>query len=202
MGHRASLNFLQSWRTDVERSGGGCLIHHGPAGCDLIRLFLGEVVLAKGLVRQDVKLPPGCESAAFGLFRNHDNAFAELHASWNLPRAGLRAEVRGEAGWLSIETSPPRLVGRLADGRRLDRRYRAERIVDRVHRARFGCRRAVVAELDAFAAGRGGPSTPVASGWDGYRVTEMIRAIYASDRTGDEVTITPTFVQHPLGAGA
>ncbi len=200
VGHRASLHFLQSWRTDVARSGGGCLSQHGPAGCDLIRQFLGEVVLAKGFVRQDIRLPPGCESAAFALFRNHDNAFAELHASWNLPRPGLRAEVRGEGGWLAVETNPPRLSGRLGDGRKLDRRYRAERVVERIHRTRFGCRRAIVAELNAFVSDQNGLGM-VATGWDGSRVVEMIRAVYASDRTGDEIPIQPSLVQIPLGAG-
>ena len=82
---------------------------NGPHACDLIRRFLGEVVLAKGFVRQDVHLPAGCETEAYGLFRNHDNAVAELHASWALRSGYLTVEVRGSEGHLRIETAPWRL---------------------------------------------------------------------------------------------
>ncbi len=202
IGHLATPEFLQSWHTEVARSGGGTLMDNGPHACDLIRRFLGEVVLAKGLVRQDVQLPAGCESEAFGLFRNHDNAFAELHASWALRAGYLTIDVRGSEGYLRVETAPWRLTGRLGDGRRLDRRYLAARVADRVHRARYGCERSVVAELEAFAstAAAATPPGPAATGWDGCRVTEMIQAIYQSDRTGDEVHLKPLLVHLPSGA--
>ena len=194
VGHRASLGFLQSWRTDVARSGGGALMHHGPLACDLIRRLLGEVILAKGFVRQEVRLPPGCESEAFGLFRNHDNAFAELHVSWNQPTTGLGFEVRGESGYLRGQTHPWRLSGRLSDGRSVRRWYLRDRADEQVHRARFGCGRSMVAELNAFA---GSSSPPIwdNSGWDATHAIEMIQAIYQADRTGDEV-----YLNRPLAA--
>ena len=135
IGHLASPEFLKSWHTEVARSGGGTLMDNGPHACDLIRRFLGEVVLAKGFVRQDVQLPAGCETEAHGLFRNHDDAVAELHASWKLRSGYLTVEVRGSEGHLRVETAPWRLTGQLADGRRIDRRYLADRVAERVHRA-------------------------------------------------------------------
>ena len=191
VGRRASLPFLQSWHTEVGRSGGGCLVDHGPLACDLIRRFVGEVVLAKGFVRQEVRLPHGCESEAFGLFRNHDNAYAELHASWNLPAAGTTIAVRGEGGHLTVGLDPWRLSGRLGDGRVLDRRYRRARAAERWHRARHGCPSSIAAELDAF----GGPGAAGEfPGWDGAATTEMIRALLQSDRTGEEVHLNPPLV--------
>lgn len=204
IGHLATPEFLGSWHTEVARSGGGTLMDNGPHACDLIRRFLGEVVLAKGFVRQDVHLPAGCETEAHGLFRNHDNAVAELHASWALRSGYLTVEVRGSEGHLKVETAPWRLTGRLADGRRLDRRYLLDRVAERVHRVRFGCERSIVRELEAFAsgagAGAGGQARPGANGWDGCRVTEMIQAVYQSDRTGDEVHLKPLLVHLPSGA--
>ena len=197
IGHLATPDFLKSWHTEVARSGGGTLMDNGPHACDLIRRFLGEVVLAKGFIRQDVHLPAGCEVEAHGLFRNHDNAVAELHSSWALRAGYLTVDVRGSEGFLRIETAPWRLTGSLADGRQLHRRYLAERVLDRVHRARFGCERSLVRELEAFASPTGNHPRPGATGWDGCRATEMIQALYQSDRTGDEVHLKPLLVHLP-----
>ncbi len=200
IGHLASPAFLKSWHTEVVRSGGGTLMDNGPHACDLVRLFLGEVVLAKGFVRQDVQLAAGCETEAYGLFRGPDNAVAELHASWALRAGYLTVDVRGSEGFLRVETAPWRLVGSLNDGRRLDRRYPGERVADRIHRARFGCERSIVRELEAFASAAEPHPRPGATGWDGCRVTEMIQAVYQSDRTGDEVHLKPLLVHLPTGA--
>jgi predicted dehydrogenase len=199
IGHMASAEFLQSWHTDVARSGGGTLMDNGPHACDLIRRFLGEVVLAKGFVRQDIHLPHGCEVEAHALFRSHDNAVAELHASWALREGYLTVEIRGSHGSLKVETAPWRLTGVLADGRKLDRRYLAERVLDRAHQARHGSERSLVRELEAFAAPAGHHPRPGATGWDGCRVTEMVQAVYESDRTGDEVHLKPLLVHLPSG---
>ena len=197
IGHLASPEFLQSWHTVVAQAGGGTLMDNGPHACDLIRRLLGEVVLAKGMVRQDRDLAADCESEAFALFRNHDNAFAELHASWTLRTGYLTLEVRGTEGFLKVETAPWRLTGSLADGRRLDRRYLAERVRERLHQARFGCERSHVLELEAFADPTIAHPRPGATGWDGCRVTEMIQAVYQSDRTGDEVHLKAPLVHLP-----
>ena len=197
IGHLATPDFLKSWHTEVARSGGGTLMDNGPHACDLIRRFLGEVVLAKGFVRQDLHLPDGCEVEAYGLFRNHENVVAELHSSWALRTGYLTVDVRGSEGFLRIETAPWRLTGSLADGRRLDRRYLVGRGLERVHRARFGCERSIVRELEAFAAPGGNHPRPGATGWDGCRATEMIQAVYQSDRTGDEVHLKPLLVHLP-----
>ncbi len=200
IGHMASPGFLKSWHTELSRSGGGTLMDNGPHACDLIRRLLGEVVLAQGMVRQDVHLAAGCESEAFALFRNHDNAFAELHASWNLRSGYLTLEVRGSEGQLKVETAPWRLSGTLADGRRIDRRYLLDRVAERAHQLRFGCERSHVLELEAFAAPSLAHPRPAATGWDGCRVTEMIQAVYQSDRTGDEVHLKPPLVHLPASA--
>jgi predicted dehydrogenase len=200
IGHLATPDFLKSWHTEVSRSGGGTLMDNGPHACDLIRRFLGEVVLAKGFVRQDVHLASGCETEAYGLFRNHDNAVAELHSSWALRTGYLTIEVRGSEGFLRIETAPWRLTGSLADGRQINRRYLAERVFERVHQARYGCEQSIVRELDAFASPSDGQPRFGATGWDGCRATEMIHAIYQSDRTGDEIHLKPLLIHLPASS--
>ncbi len=104
------------------------MIDNGVHACDLIRRIAGEVESVSGNVRNDPREPDACEREAFGLFLTHDDVVAELHSSWKLRNGYLTIEIRGEAGWLVVETAPWRLVGRLADGRRVERGYLAERI--------------------------------------------------------------------------
>src|SRR3954454_6830743 len=100
IGHTASPEFLASWHTDVERSGGGTLMDNGPHACDLVRRFLGEVVAARGSVRDHVR--PGCEKEAHGVFRDFDRGVGEVRSTWTNPTGYLTVEVQGSAGHLRI----------------------------------------------------------------------------------------------------
>jgi predicted dehydrogenase len=199
IGHRATSEFLTSWHTDVSRSGGGTLMDNGPHACDLVRQFLGEIVAAKGYVRPGAGLPPGCESEAFALFRDFDRGFAEVRSSWVQPTGYLTMEIRGSSGWLRLETAPWRLTGELASGQKLTRGYLADRVAERLFRARFGCERSLVQEIEAFVASPA-PATlsrREATGWDGCRVTEMIDAVYRASASGEEVPLEPPLVHLP-----
>ncbi len=197
IGHRASPEFLQSWHTETTVSGGGTLMDNGAHACDLIRRFLGEVVAGQGYVRDALDLPPGCESEAFGLFRNHDRGVAELRSSWSLEQGYLTIEVRGSQGHLRIETAPWRLSGQLDDGKPISKSYLAERIAERLYRRRHGCERSLVRELEAFVGPNQSHPRPGATGWDGCRATEMIHAIYESAETGREVSLKPLAIRLP-----
>jgi predicted dehydrogenase len=197
IGHRASPEFLASWHTDLARSGGGTLMDNGPHACDLIRQLLGEVVAAKGYLRQTIGLSRGCEVEAYALFRDFDQGYAELRSSWNQPTGYLTIEVHGTEGWLRVETAPWRLSGELSNGRRLARTYLAERMAERVFRARFGCERSLVQELEAFLAPTTTEPRRGATGWDGCRVTQMIDAVYRAHATGSEVRLEPPLVHLP-----
>ena len=100
-------------------------------------------------------------------------------SSWTLGAGYLTIEVRGSAGHIKVETAPWRLSGRLAYGYRLDRHYVAERLFEKVHRARFSCERSLVHELDDFATLDPDHPRASATGWDGARATEMADAVYA-----------------------
>jgi predicted dehydrogenase len=197
IGHRASAGFLASWHTEVERSGGGTLLDNGPHACDLIRLFMGEVVAAQGYVRNALDLPRGCESDAFALFRNHDRAVAELRSSWALEEGYLTIEVRGSEGHLRVETAPWRFSCVLADGRKIRRRYVDSRGLEVLHRKRHGCESSLVLELDAFLDHTQPHPRPGASGWDGCRATEMVQAVYRSAESGREIALDPPQVRLP-----
>lgn len=197
IGHHASDEFLRGWHTDREVSGGGTLLDNGVHACDLIRRIAGEVASVAGTVRHDPAALDACEREAFGLFVTRDDVIAELHSSWNLRRGYLTVEVRGDRGWLVAETAPWRLAGGLAGGRRLGRRYLAERVADRLTRLRSGCERSLSEELDAFARGIGGRPGEGADAEDGCRATEMVLGLYESDRRGARVSLVPPGAAEP-----
>jgi predicted dehydrogenase len=200
IGHHASEEFLKGWHTDREVSGGGTLLDNGVHACDLIRRLAGEVDAAWGALRHDREALDACEREAFGLFFRGDDAVAELHSSWNLRRGYLTIEVRGERGWLVVETAPWRLDGRLTSGKRVARGYFADRVRERLFRARFGCERSFVQELEDLAATIGGRPRMGGSSEDGCRATEMVLGLYKSDRQRAQVPLaTAERVARDLG---
>jgi predicted dehydrogenase len=172
---------------------------NGPHACDLIRRLLGEIVAAKGYRRRSLTLPRDCEPEAYALFKDFDQGYAELHSSWNQPVGYLTLEVRGSDGWLRVETAPWRLTGELSSGRQVRRTYFLDRVAERLFRAKLGCERSLVREVEAFVSSPK-DDRPEATGWDGSRVTEMIDAVYRSDASGAEVRLDPPLVNLPSSA--
>ena len=200
IGHMASPEFLKSWHTDFARSGGGTLMDNGPHACDLVRRFLGEVVAVRGSVDNPLGLPDGCESEATAWFRDRDRGTAEVRSSWALPKGYLTIDIRGTEGHLHLETAPWRLTGVLETGRRISKRYLAERVSERRFRGIFNCERSLVRELEAFVTDSSARQPRLeASGWDGCRVTEMIDAVYRSSALGAEVALGQSQVPLPAG---
>jgi predicted dehydrogenase len=202
IGHKASGEFLKSWHADVARSGGGTLMDNGPHACDLVRRFLGEVLAAQGTVENHLGLPPGCESEAHARFLHCDGGIGEVRSSWALASGYLTLDVQGADGRLHVETAPWKLSGVLETGRRVRKHYLADRVAERRFRGLFGCERSFVREIEAFVAPESKrPSLPEGSGWDGWRVTEMIDAVYRSAVLGTEVALEPWPEFAPLETG-
>ena len=132
------------------------------------------------------------------VFRDHDRGVGEVRSSWALARGYLTIDVRGSEGRLHVETAPWKLTGVLDTGRRLSRRYLAERVAERRFRGLFGCERSLVRELEAFVSKPGRRQHRLeATGWDGCRATEMIDAVYRAHVTGGEVALDPALPAAP-----
>jgi predicted dehydrogenase len=140
---------------------------------------------------------PGCEKEAHAVFRDHDRGVGEVRSTWTNPSGYLTVEVWGSEGHLRIETAPWRLTGVLEGGKRVSKRYLTDRLSERRFRGLFGCERSLVRELEAFVSTPWGQPRLEATGWDGCRVTEMIDAVYRSDRAGAEIALKPLLVHLP-----
>lgn len=197
IGHRASQAFLESWHADVRISGGGTLIDNGTHACDLIRCLIGEAVSAQGRVRGSVAGDPRCEREAYALFRTVNDRVAELRSSWSLERGYLTMEIRGELGFLDVETAPWRLSGRLAGGKSIDRVYLGDRVRAKIQRFIGGYDESLSTEIGEFVKPTAS-SVRSATGWDGYRASEMIRAVYESSRSGREIALDTCSSREPF----
>jgi predicted dehydrogenase len=197
IGHQAAPEFLKSWHTDLERSGGGALMDNGPHACDLIRQFLGEVQSVEASIENRLDLPIGCESDATAWFAGRDGGVAELRASWRQPVGYLTIEIEGQEGALRVETAPWRLEGSLANDQRVHERYWVERSHERLYRAVHRCERSLVEELDSFASFAASRPKPHGTGWDGCRATEMVVAAYRSAAEGSAIRLAPLPVRPP-----
>ena len=200
IGHHASPEFPQ-----VLAHRGRPVRRRDPDGQRPARLRPDPPIARRGRAGQGVRpagpsrSPPAASPRRSASSGTTTTPSLSCHASWNLRVGYLSIDVRGSEGHLRVETAPWRLTGHLADGRSVDRNYLKERVAERIHRLRHGCERSIVAELDAFGAIGAPHPRANATGWDGCRVTEMIHAVYQSDRTGDEVHLKPLLVNLPAG---
>ena len=129
--------------------GGGTLIDNGTHACDLIRCLLGEIVSAK-VASERSHGDPRCEREAYALFRTLDDRVAELRSSWSLERGYLTLEIRGEHGFLHVETAPWRLAGRLASDKTIDRSYLSKRVQLRMIQFTRGYDESLALEIGEF----------------------------------------------------
>lgn len=182
---RDALGLIRSWsigrveglRVEIGREDPRGLID----ACDLIRRFQGEVNSALG-------------QETLALFRNGQLSVAELR--WVEGDAPPLFDILGSDGYLRVVTGPGRLSGRLADGRRVRRRYHLARLTDFWLCRRRCCPRSLIDECEAFV-GISGRATSLATGWDGCRSLEMVSALERSAAVDGEVSLRPLPIRLP-----
>ena len=144
--------------------------------CDLIRLFLGEVVAID--VEREEAPRLRLNSSEIAVFRDFLGVEARLEADRSRPRGATRLIVTGAAGDVEVELEARRqeLSARLDDGTRIARHYASRRLEATISAA-FAVERACRGELEALRGRLDGEPHAGASAWDGVRALELAESV-------------------------
>ena len=197
-GHPGGREFTQPWVYDEAVMGGGALMDNGIHILDLTRYFLGEVAEVHGYRTDRVWKHTPCEDNAFALLKSTTGKIATLQASWTEWR-GYRfwIEVYGTRGCVRASYPPMLAEARWFD--QLDERprrryflYPVFQVIERLRSYRWTVINSLAAELAEFvrvATGSAKPSV-AATGFDGLRAVEVVRAVYESSSTGKTAVLS------------
>ncbi len=174
---------LHAWNVKRDISGGGTLLDNGAHILDLFRWFIGDFSDCFGQV-QTLQMPIEVEDNGMGVFKAKDGRMAFIQSSWTEWSGYMYMEVYGSEGSVIIDN-------------------RGERVADTgkwfvtstaAHTTKDGTRQvfdysaeppqSYELELRDFISCIKKKRQPMASGYDGMRVVEMVSGIYESSRTG------------------
>lgn len=185
-GHGGRPGYDTEWRGDARLSGGGELLDQGVHLIDLCRWFLGDFVEGQAILTNFFWKKSALEDNAFVTLKTANGRVAQFHTSWTQWKNLFSLELIGSQGYLLIEG----LAGsygqqRLCVGRRNDQIWRPEE-----EWIEFPAGDASWAdEWAEFQAAIREGRAPLGSGADGHAVTQIVEALYRSDREKRSVTI-------------
>ena len=170
---------LHAWNAKKDIAGGGTLLDNGAHILDLFRWFLGDFSECFGYVKT-LLMPIEVEDNGMGVFRTRDGRMAFIQSSWTEWSGYMYMEIYGSEGCLYIDnrslytadrrlhTSTTTYVNR--DGARQIFDYSTEppQSYELELRDYIGC----------IKKGK----RPMASGYDGMKVIEMVHGIYESSQ--------------------
>ena len=179
---------LHAWNVKREMSGGGTVLDNGAHILDLFRWFVGDFSECFGKVAT-LHLPIEVEDNGMGIFRAEDGRMAFIQSSWTEWSGYMYMEIYGSEGSVIIDNRGEKAVNTgkwivtsntiytAKDGSRQVFDYSAEPP------------QSYELELRDFITSVESGRQPIASGYDGMKVVEMVHAIYESSRTGRAVRL-------------
>ena len=205
-GHGGRPGYANEWRMNTEISGGGELLDQGIHAIDLFRWFLGEFDEVMGWTPLAFWTPESrnnsdrldgdahahlqpAEDNAFALFKTSRNQVASLHASWNQWKNMFSFEIYGREGFLSIEGlggsyGPEHLIyGQRAKNGGPPQ----ERRIDFP-----GPDASWEREWRDFVSAIQQGSQPLGGAYDGWRVMQLVNAVYQASRSKNAVRVDTT----------
>lgn len=207
-GHTGLSEFKAPWMYDPAIMGGGALTDNGVHVLDLCRYVMGsdprEVF---GHATDHVWGLGAAEDNAFALLRSDDGVVASVHASWSEWKGyRFHVEAYGSHG-MARAYYAPMMATRIelsepGGSRAVTRRFYLDNLVrEKLRGWQSTVIRSFLEEFSDFAAIAAGGlgSGRIASGFDGLRSVEIAKAVYASGRGGQAVSLA---ARTPLHAGA
>jgi predicted dehydrogenase len=199
-GHNGLANFRAPWFYDPEIQGGGALTDNGIHVLDLCRYVMGDFREIYGQTRNNVWALGDAEDNAFGLFRNDDGVVCSLHASWTEWKGyRFHVEAYGDQGMARAYYAPMQfmkiIVGKPGGPPKKSTNYYPEAIIrEKLKGWQTTTIAALQEEMDDFAAlasGRTSDKGRLSTGNDGVRSMEVVKATYASGRSGQAIKLDP-----------
>jgi len=169
---------LHAWNVKKDIAGGGTFLDNGAHILDLFRWFLGDFSECFGWVRT-LLMPIDVEDNGVGLFRTKDEKMAFIQSSWTEWSGYMYMEVYGSDGCLYIDN-------RLGTSKTT---YGDRKEIRRVFDYSTEPPQSYELELKDFIDCIKRGNQPMASGYDGMKVIEMIHGIYESSKTGRKVKL-------------
>lgn len=199
-GHNGLSNFRAPWFYDAAIQGGGALTDNGIHVLDLCRYVMGDFREVFGQTRNNVWRQGESEDNAFGLFRNDQGVVCSLHASWTEWKGyRFHVEAYGERGMARAYYAPMsatiiRLDKPGGTPRVQNLRYPELIIREKLQGWQTTTMQALMEEMDEFSALASGATTSqgrLSSGYDGLRSMQVVKAAYASGKSGQAITLDP-----------
>ena len=178
-------DYEKEWRAKGEISGGGELMDQGFHVLDLCRWFLGDFAEVFAFLATAFWPVAPLEDNAFVLLRTPQAQAASLHVSWTHWKNLFSFEVFGRDGYIQIEGLGGNYgVERAILGRRDFFQPLPEEVVE--YRGEDHSWRE---EWKEFLAALRENREPLANGYDGLAVHQLVQAAYQSGRTGKLVRL-------------
>jgi predicted dehydrogenase len=197
-GHNGLANFRAPWFYDPEIQGGGALTDNGIHVLDLCRYVMGDFREIYGQICNSVWELGDAEDNAFGLFRNDDGVVCSLHASWTEWKGyRFHVEAYGNRGMARAYYAPMQfmkiIVGKPGGPPKKTTRYYPEAIFrEKLKGWQTTTIAALQEEMDDFATLASGNTRDkgrLATGHDGVRSMEVVKAAYASGKAGVSIKL-------------
>lgn len=169
---------LHAWNVKKDIAGGGTFLDNGAHILDLFRWFLGDFSECFGWVHT-LLMPIDVEDNGVGLFRTKDGKMAFIQSSWTEWSGYMYMEVYGSDGCLYIDN-------RLGTSKTT---YGDRKEIRQIFDYSTEPPQSYELELKDFIDCTKRGKQPMASGYDGMKVIEMIHGIYESSKTGRKVKL-------------
>ena len=179
---------LHAWNVKRDIAGGGTVLDNGAHILDLFRWFMGDFSDCFGYVRT-LQMPIDVEDNGMGLFRTRDGRMAFVQSSWTEWSGYMYMEVYGSKGSIFIDNRGERTAGTGKWFITSNTVYVTEEGTRQVFDYSAEPPQSYRLELEDFIDHVKRGKQPVASGYDGMKVIEMIDGIYRSSRTGRVVKL-------------
>lgn len=177
--------YENEWRADPERAAGGQYGEQGVHAIDLFRWFMGDLAEVSCMTSIGYFDEQTLEDNGMALFRSKDGGIAMVHSSLTHWKNLFSLEFMGDEGYFAVDGLGASYgTQKLILGKRdFDAPFQDHIIEFR------GGDKSWASEWNEFKSAIAENRVPIGSGYDGLEAVRIVRASYASEKSGSVVKI-------------